>query len=82
MVLVEKRGGAASAGSLYAEFQKIIQPALQQAEKDNDFIYHLRVPDASKLPAVEKAVVAKATPLSSPLNSSFTGMLTVLYTSV
>jgi programmed cell death 6-interacting protein len=73
MSLVEKRGGIANAGSLYAEFQKTIESTQQQAEKDNNFIYHLRVPDASTLSPVEKAVVAKATPLSSPLNSTFTG---------
>jgi hypothetical protein len=80
MLLVEKRGGTASAGSLFAEFQKTIQTTLQQAEKDNDFIYHLRIPDASTLPAVEKAVVAKATPMNNPLNPNFSGRLTVFYT--
>lgn len=73
ILLVDKRGGALNAGPLFTEFKKTIELALQQAEKDNGFIYHLRVPDASSLAPVEKAVVAKSTAISNPLCSSFTG---------
>ena len=73
MSLVEKRGGAAAVGSIFTDFQKTIESALQKAEKDNGFIYHLRVPEASSLAPVEKAVVAKATPVNSPLYVNFTG---------
>ena len=77
--LVEKRGGSATAGPLYVEFQKTIESALQQAEKDNGFIYHIRVPDASSLSPIDKAIVAKSTPMANPLSSNFTGWSVYMY---
>ena len=73
MSLVDKRGGVGAVGPIFTEFQKTIESSLQQAEKDNGFIYHLRVPDPASLPAVEKAVVAKPTPLGDQLYVNFTG---------
>ncbi len=39
------------------------EKALADAKKDNDFIYHERIPDEKSLASVGKAVVAKATPM-------------------
>uniref|UniRef100_A0A915INI9 BRO1 domain-containing protein n=1 Tax=Romanomermis culicivorax TaxID=13658 RepID=A0A915INI9_ROMCU len=40
----------------------IITKAYESAKKDNDFIYHERVPDVKQLPAIQKAVLAKPQP--------------------
>ena len=56
------------------DWLKKVDRDLATAKKDNDFIYHERIPDEKALAAVAKAAVAKATPLpdrmgnpSSPL---------------
>ncbi|VDP19814.1 unnamed protein product [Soboliphyme baturini] len=48
-----------------------IQKALDAAKKDNDFIYHERVPDLKTLPALPKFAVAHAIAPSSPMSSRF-----------
>jgi programmed cell death 6-interacting protein len=45
--------------------------ALQAAQKDNDFIYHERVPDPKSLPQLDKAAVVKATPIEGHLSPRF-----------
>jgi len=47
------------------------QAALAAAQKDNDFIYHERVPDSSSLPPMEKALLVKATPVEGPFSPRF-----------
>lgn len=46
---------------------------LAEARKDNDFIYHERIPDIKSLEPVGKAALAKAIQPSHPLNSNFKG---------
>uniref|UniRef100_A0A1B6KGS5 BRO1 domain-containing protein n=1 Tax=Graphocephala atropunctata TaxID=36148 RepID=A0A1B6KGS5_9HEMI len=46
------------------------QRHLAEAIKDNDFIYHERIPDIKTLQTVGRAVLAKAVPVSSRLSSS------------
>jgi len=58
---------------LFADIQKRLLRALQDAEKDNDFIYHAKIPEISSLTAIPKAAVAKSTPVSSPMSSQFKG---------
>jgi len=41
-------------------------------------VYHVRVPDASSLGPIDKAVVAKPSPVNSPMSGSFTGERRVL----
>ncbi|CAL4062254.1 unnamed protein product [Meganyctiphanes norvegica] len=48
--------------------------ALQDAEKDNNFIYHERIPDVKSLPIINKAAVAKSTPMPERFSSSFTDL--------
>ncbi|CAO4375119.1 unnamed protein product [Caenorhabditis nigoni] len=44
------------------------------AKKDNDFIYHERVADFQSLPGLEKAVLAKPTPITNPITPNFIDM--------
>ncbi|CAI4231493.1 unnamed protein product [Auanema sp. JU1783] len=53
---------------------KNVQQALKGAQKDNEFIYHDKVPDFKNLPAVPRAALAKALPLSLPLSPRFKDM--------
>ena len=46
------------------------EKALADAKKDNDFIYHERIPDQKSLKPIGKAAVAKATPLPEKLGNS------------
>ena len=52
-----------------------IQRELQAAKKDNDFIYHDKVPDVKTLDTIGKATIAKPSPLpSSIFSDKFQGM--------
>jgi len=66
---------AKSAGNSFpfTDYQKSITADLQQAEKENGLVYHVRVPEASSLGPIDKAVVAKPVPVNSPMCTSFTG---------
>lgn len=48
---------------------------LKEALKDNDFIYHERIPDAKSLTPVGRAPLAKAQPVPPRLSSNFKGIL-------
>jgi len=76
MSSAESQSGAAF---LFTDVQKHLLQALQDAEKDNNFIYHAKVPDVSALPAIAKAAVAKSTPVSSPMSSQFKGYTVTLF---
>ncbi|GAB1608342.1 programmed cell death 6-interacting protein-like isoform X6 [Argonauta hians] len=52
------------------EHNKIVR-ALELAVKDNDFIYHEKIPDCKSLSVIGKAPVAKPTPLPSTMSSKF-----------
>lgn len=54
-----------------------INRALAAAKKDNDFIYHDRVPDLKDLESIGKASLVKSTPVVVPLSQKFTGKLSV-----
>ena len=45
------------------EWLRRTDKALAEAKKDNDFIYHERIPEEKALVAIGKAVVAKPTPM-------------------
>ncbi|XP_069122186.1 LOW QUALITY PROTEIN: programmed cell death 6-interacting protein-like [Argopecten irradians] len=52
---------------------------LQAAKKDNDFIYHDKVPDVKSLPAIGKAVIAKPIPFTNkPMSERFTDLFSKL----
>jgi programmed cell death 6-interacting protein len=68
MLAADSRGGQTF---IFADVQKRIVRALQDAEKDNDFIYHARIPEVTSLTPITKAVVAKSTPVSTPMSQQF-----------
>ncbi|XP_065609335.1 programmed cell death 6-interacting protein isoform X1 [Cyrtonyx montezumae] len=51
-----------------------INRALTAAKKDNDFIYHDRVPDLKDLEPIGKASLVKSTPVAVPLSQKFTDL--------
>uniref|UniRef100_A0A8D3BSS4 Programmed cell death 6-interacting protein n=1 Tax=Scophthalmus maximus TaxID=52904 RepID=A0A8D3BSS4_SCOMX len=51
-----------------------INRALTAAKKDNDFIYHDRVPEVKDLEHICKAVLVKASPITPPLSQKFTDL--------
>ncbi|KAF8359647.1 alx-1 [Pristionchus pacificus] len=60
--------------TVLAEQLAAIPKAHAAAKKDNDFIYHERVPDVSTLPVLAKAAVAKALPVTHPISPRFKDM--------
>ncbi|ELT89341.1 hypothetical protein CAPTEDRAFT_127570 [Capitella teleta] len=69
MGAAENRGGQFF---IFQDMQKKILRGVEAAEKDNNFIYHAKIPELSSLPSIGKASVAKSLPLSSPpLSSNF-----------
>uniref|UniRef100_A0AAY4CR89 BRO1 domain-containing protein n=1 Tax=Denticeps clupeoides TaxID=299321 RepID=A0AAY4CR89_9TELE len=67
-------------GSRYDEYVNVkdlsdrIGRALTAAKKDNDFIYHDRVPELKDLEHIGKASLVKATPIQTPLSQKFTDL--------
>ncbi|KAF6737881.1 Programmed cell death 6-interacting protein [Oryzias melastigma] len=51
-----------------------INRALTAAKKDNDFIYHDRVPEVKDLEQIGKAALVKATAITPPLSQKFTDL--------
>uniref|UniRef100_A0A8D0H0P9 Programmed cell death 6-interacting protein n=1 Tax=Sphenodon punctatus TaxID=8508 RepID=A0A8D0H0P9_SPHPU len=51
-----------------------INRALAAAKKDNDFIYHDRIPDLKDLEPIGKASLVKSTPVVIPLSQKFTDL--------
>lgn len=62
---------AANCAQLFPEDVNKVQRAYDAAKKDNDFIYHERIPDVKTLPGLGKAALSKPLPLSSPLAQNF-----------
>lgn len=71
MTAAETRG---SSQFIFQDMQKKIVAALKDAEKDNDFIYHAKIPELSSLTPIAKAPIAKSTPLNSPMSQQFKGL--------
>lgn len=44
---------------------------MAEVKKDNDFIYHERIPDIKSVPAIGKANVAKLLSMSHPMSTGF-----------
>lgn len=60
-----------SEATAYQDYVNRAQKALTEAQKDNDFIYHERVPDVKILDPVGKAPLAKTLPIPERLGASF-----------
>lgn len=55
----------------FADYATKIERNLTEAKKDNDFIYHERIPDAKNLPPLGKALLAKQLPMPEKFSSNF-----------
>lgn len=58
---------------IFPDLMNKCQRNLNEAKKDNDFIYHDRIPDLNSLPPIGKAQPAKVLQLSHPLSQNFKG---------
>ncbi|ERE75866.1 programmed cell death 6-interacting protein [Cricetulus griseus] len=56
------------------DFSDKISRALTAAKKDNDFIYHDRVPDLKDLDPIGKATLVKPTPVNVPISQKFSDL--------
>lgn len=64
----------------YPEEAALLRKALERATRDNDFIYHERVPDFKTLPLLAKAALAKPNvqfPLSTRFKDLFESLVPV-----
>lgn len=59
--------------SYFQDYANKAQRNLTEAKKDNDFIYHERIPDVKNLPSVGKAMLAKTLPVPERLSQNFKG---------
>ncbi|XP_050540794.1 programmed cell death 6-interacting protein [Daktulosphaira vitifoliae] len=66
-----KLGQSRCGRSIYQGQYNKAQQELAEAKKDNDFIYHERIPEVKNLEPVAKATIAKPTPVPSKLSSKF-----------
>ncbi|XP_029676260.1 programmed cell death 6-interacting protein-like, partial [Formica exsecta] len=57
--------------SLFQDYANKAQRNLTEVRKDNDFIYHERIPDIKNVEAIGKASVAKLLPLPEIFSSDF-----------
>lgn len=64
--------------NLFQEYANRAQRNLTEAKKDNDFIYHERIPDVKSLEPVKRANVAKLLPLPEIFSLNFKGLLYVI----
>ncbi|UYV60545.1 PDCD6IP, partial [Cordylochernes scorpioides] len=68
--VAESKGGPNFNGKDYA---LRIRQAHESAQKDNDFIYHARIPDIKALTPIGKAVLARPTAMPERFSSNFNG---------
>uniref|UniRef100_A0A914X123 BRO1 domain-containing protein n=1 Tax=Plectus sambesii TaxID=2011161 RepID=A0A914X123_9BILA len=68
----------AGAPNAFKAEMTIIQKAHELAKKDNDFIYHERIPDLRGLPALGRAALAKTLPVTTPLGPRFKDLFETL----
>lgn len=59
----QTRSGRSNIGGCQDYWVRSVERALTDAKKDNDFIYHERIPDVKSLSAIGRAAVVKPTPL-------------------
>ena len=55
--------------------QDEISKAAAAANKDNDFVYHERLPDSKTLETILAQPIAKPLPVTFPLTSDFRGKI-------
>lgn len=62
----------------YKTWQSRIHREAAELKKDNEFIYHDRIPAPDSLEAIGRAALAKSLPLSKPASSSFADLFSKL----
>ena len=53
----------------------MVNAAYEKAKKENDYVYHERVPEYKTLPNIERVALAKATPIKFPISEDFRGLI-------
>ncbi|KAL1132118.1 hypothetical protein AAG570_010076 [Ranatra chinensis] len=66
-----KAGQSKSGRNMFQEYVNRVERGLVEAKKENDFIYHDRVPEVKFLAAIPKAALAKPISLPTQLSSNF-----------
>lgn len=74
-----KQAQTKSGRTLFQELMSKAQRNLTEAKKDNDFIYHERVPDIKSLDSIGKAQPAKVLHLACPMSQNFKGRYKSLF---
>lgn len=59
---------------LFQDYANKAQRNLTEVKKDNDFIYHERIPDIKNVQAIGRAIVAKLLPLPEVFSIDFKGI--------
>lgn len=59
-------------------WQGRIQREAAELKKDNEFIYHDKMPDVDSLAPIGRAALAKSLPLSKPASSNFVDLFSKL----
>lgn len=75
-----KLGQDRCARTIYNDILNKATQDLVEAKKDNDFIYHERIPDVKNLEPVSKAMIAKTSTVPPKLSAKFKGILAFLIT--
>lgn len=52
-----------------------VTSAYEKAKKENDYVYHERVPDYKSLGPIDRAQLAKPTPVKFPISEDFRGIM-------
>lgn len=51
----------------------LVTNAYEKVKKDNDLVYYDRVPEHKTLPVIDRAQLAKPTPVKFPISDDFKG---------
>lgn len=65
--------------NLFQDYANMAQRNLTEVKKDNDFIYHERIPDMKNVNAIGKASVAKLLPIPEVFSADFKGLILILH---
>lgn len=57
---------------------QLIQTALDKAKRENDYVYHDRVPEYKSLPLLDRAAAAKVTVIKFPISEDFRDLFVTL----
>lgn len=64
---------------IFQDLMNRAQRNLNDVKKDNDFIYHERIPDIKSLDPIGKAQLAKLLSVAQPMSQNFKGSFLFLF---